>query len=65
MLYFYSGYVLNKQTGQQVATSHGTTDIPESVDVIEAATYQMLYHYNGPFPKNMLSVHIISLNKVY
>lgn len=64
MYYFYSGYIVNKNTGQNLATSHGILKIEDGQDLIGRVTSEMIGYYNGPFPTDMINVHIIALNKV-
>lgn len=64
MNYFYSGYIIIKNTGQKLANSHGVINICDVSKLISTIESEMISYYNGSFPKELVTVHIISLNKV-
>lgn len=64
MLFFYSGYILSRVDGRQLASSHGSMYINDIDGLVIKVGDEMIRHYTGRIPEGGLNVHIIALNRV-
>lgn len=64
MLFFYSGYILSKADGRQLASTHGTIAIDNITNLLIKVGDEMLSYYTGRVPEGGLNVHIVALNRI-